>query len=195
MELAIQQLTKLQLEGGSADPRVARSPSDPAGAADDAAAHADRSAKTTSGSPASPASHDADAGKLTADQWVDVTVSEMAASADMPDARRRATKILHAFELFAKRRAEESASSEVGALKKTVAELARDNAVLKRAVTIQSQRMAEVQQKDAEIAELKRMVEASREEVRALEMTNYSLSVHLRQAFSPAPDQRPPDVF
>jgi hypothetical protein len=39
-------------------------------------------------------------GPQTADQWVDALVQEMATAKDIPDARSRAGKLLHAFEQF-----------------------------------------------------------------------------------------------
>lgn len=133
---------------------------------------------------------------MTAEQWVDVTVHEMQAATDVGDARRRAQRLLQAFELVARKRAEEANAGEMETLRRTAADLARDNAVLKRAVTIQNQRVLEAQQRETELAQLRHLVGKYREELSALEMSNYSLSVHLRTAFSPeANDRRPPDVF
>ena len=50
-------------------------------------------------------------------------------------------------------------------------------------------------EKDRELQHLRGMVERYEEQVRAMELNNYSLAVHLRQAYMPRPDQRPPDVF
>ena len=56
-----------------------------------------------------------------------------------------------------------------------------------------------VQTKDAELAALRSALQQYEQKVKALELTNYSLSMHLRQAteanHSFSLGHRPPDVF
>jgi len=61
-------------------------------------------------------------------------------------------------------------------------DLAKENAILKRAVQIQSARLAEQGDKDKDIIKLREALAQYEQEIRTLQMSNYSLSVHLKQA-------------
>jgi hypothetical protein len=77
-------------------------------------------------------------------------------------------------------------------------EALRENAILKRAVQIQNARMQEAGQKEAELAGLRQMVNQYQERLRALELSNYSLALHLQKATDSAavpPSNHRPDVF
>jgi hypothetical protein len=140
--------------------------------------------------PSAPAA----AGPQTADQWVETLVGEMAQATDIPDARGRAAKLLHSFEHFV--------SSRVAAAPPQLAarleESQRENAILKRAVQIQNARMQESAARDHELASLKTAVVQYQERLRHLELSNYSLALHLQKATGDAAVARghnPPDVY
>uniref|UniRef100_A0A7S3K0L7 CUE domain-containing protein n=1 Tax=Aureoumbra lagunensis TaxID=44058 RepID=A0A7S3K0L7_9STRA len=102
------------------------------------------------------------------EEWVDALVDEMRESRDVPDARIRAARALGAFEQFILSRSNEKAEK-----------LEKENTLLKRAVAIQAQRLQESRD---DIAKLKREAEEQRIELKKAQLTNYSLSVHLRQS-------------
>jgi len=96
------------------------------------------------------------------------------------------------FESFLKSQLKPEASSA------EAAELARQNAVLKRAVQIQAQRLQDKADADSELNRLRHMLSQYQEQVRALELNNYSLTIHLQQATANGaalPHPRNPDVF
>ena len=78
-------------------------------------------------------------------------------------------------------------------------ELARENGILKRAVAIQAQRMTEAANVANEAAGLRSQLAQYEAKVHSLELTNYSLAMHLRAATGGASfsmtSGRPPDVF
>lgn len=80
-------------------------------------------------------------------------------------------------------------------------ELARENAILKRAVQIQAGRIQEAAGKEQELAGLRAMVGQYQERLRALELSNYSLALHLQKATGggggdlAASHNHRPDVF
>jgi hypothetical protein len=132
-------------------------------------------------------------GPQTAEQWVDALVGEMAAASSIPDARGRAAKLLHAFERFVQDR---GAGGRGGGPR--LEEALRENAILKRAVQIQNARMQEAGAKEQELAALKQAVAQYQERLRHLELSNYSLALHLQKATGDAPvapGHRPPDVY
>lgn len=141
------------------------------------------------------------AGPQTADEWTDALVAEMAAARDLPDAKARAAKALTAFEQFVttrvageQQRKAGNASGAGGRLE----EVLRENAILKRAVQIQNARMQEAGARDAEVAALTATVAQYQERMRSLELSNYSLALHLSKATDGSalqPGHRPPDVF
>ena len=145
-----------------------------------AAAHGGEQQQAAAGAP----------GPQTAEQWVDALVGEMAAAASIPDARGRAGKVLHSFEQFV--------LSRGGG--KALEQAQRENAILKRAVQIQNARMQEGAGREAEVAGLKAAVAQYQERLRHLEMSNYSLALHLQKAAGGAQGHvatghRPPDVY
>jgi len=123
-------------------------------------------------------------------------VSEMAAASDMSDARARAAHVLQQFERQIQGQQKQSLSKELATLNAHVAELTRGNTILKKAVQIQNARLQEVADKDDQLAALQQTLGQYQERIRSLEISNYSLSLHLRQAGSnPMPQHRHPDVF
>ncbi|KAK9823935.1 hypothetical protein WJX72_006493 [[Myrmecia] bisecta] len=129
--------------------------------------------------PASSASEPSPAPKTSA-EWVDALVQQMAGATSVDDARVRAAQVLQAFEqavLQATGSVQDMASTRA-----QVQELQKDNSILKRAVQIQNSRMQELAGREQELAQLKQLVVQYQEKVHSLEVSNYSLAMHLRQA-------------
>lgn len=137
----------------------------------------------------------------TQEEWVDALIQHMSAAKDMDSARQRGRDFLTAFERAItehSRPSQHELTAEPAALKVQVQELLRDNGILKRAVQIQAARMQDSSAKDLELVRLRQQLTAFQERVHSLEMSNYSLSMHLRQAVDAGGTSRgtrPPDVF
>lgn len=86
---------------------------------------------------------------------------------------------------------------ETTALKEQVEALVQENVILKRAICIQHERQKEYEDRDVELQQLKQLVSQYQEQVRALEVNNYALTMHLKQAeqSSSIPGRFHPDVF
>jgi chromosome segregation ATPase len=186
IDAAIRRLNQLKLttEQSSSTQQAAAQP-DTAAAQDNPQQqeHAQQAAAVAAAAAAAVAS-----GPQTADQWVDALVQEMATAKDIPDARSRAGKLLHAFEQFMTSRSKAEARLE---------EVSRENAILKRAVQIQNAKLQEASAKDEEITGLKQMLGQYQERLRQMELNNYSLALHLQKATNDSfqTPNRPPDVF
>ncbi len=90
------------------------------------------------------------------------------------------------------------ASQDKAALLGKLQEVQKENHILKRAVQIQNTKLQEKAQQDAELQQLRMMLGQYQEQVRTLEMNNYSLALHLQKATNDASlarGHRPPDVF
>jgi hypothetical protein len=83
------------------------------------------------------------------------------------------------------------------ALKEQLQSLTRDNHILKRAVAIQHERQLEHEGRTQELQQMKQLLSQYQEQARTLELNNYSLTLHLRQAQegSSMPGRFHPDVF
>lgn len=127
---------------------------------------------------------------VTPAEWVDALVQSMQQAVDVPDARARAGAALQAFEaavratLQAKEPQDASQQSQ-----QQLAALQRDNGILKRAVAIQNSRLQDMagaaQQlasKDVELTELRDTAQQYHDRIQALELSNFTLAQHLRQA-------------
>jgi hypothetical protein len=88
-----------------------------------------------------PTPLDSAGGPQTAQQWVEHMVGEMLAAKDMGDARARAAGVLQRFERFTKLSASRLGVEDAAAAGRPAAELAKENALLRRAVQIQAGRM------------------------------------------------------
>lgn len=123
-------------------------------------------------------------------EWVEALVQSMEQATDVPDARARAGAALQAFEcavratMQAKEPLEDSLQSQ-----QQLAALQRDNGILKRAVAIQNSRLQDlagvVQQsaaKDVELTQLRNTAQQYHDRIQALELSNFTLAQHLRQA-------------
>ena len=120
--------------------------------------------------------------------WVDAIVSEMSAARDVEDARRRAAGVLervledHEKDL---EKEPEKGNRGCGLQHSQVIEtLQKENALLKRAVGIQNGKIHELGEKCKGADELLAKFEEMKERCQALELHNYSLQVHLKQATS-----------
>uniref|UniRef100_A0A7N2LPI0 Uncharacterized protein n=2 Tax=Quercus TaxID=3511 RepID=A0A7N2LPI0_QUELO len=82
-------------------------------------------------------------------------------------------------------------------LKEQIEAFMRENSILKRAVAIQHERQKEYEDKNRELQHLKQLLSQYQEQLRALEVNNYALSMHLKQAqqSSSIPGRFHPDVF
>ncbi|XP_050232940.1 uncharacterized protein LOC126681442 [Mercurialis annua] len=128
-------------------------------------------------------------------EWVELFVTEMASSANMDDARGRAARALEVLEKsICAREAAKSFRQENMMLKKQLQTVLQENVILKRAVVIQHE-----QQKNTsrELVHAKQLVSQYQDKSTALEVNNYALTMHLKQAqqSSAIPGRFHPDVF
>ncbi|CAM0908798.1 unnamed protein product [Alopecurus aequalis] len=134
-------------------------------------------------------------------EWVDLFVREMSNSSNMDDARARASRALEALTKSivegAGAGAVQSLHQENMVLKEQMAAVLQQNAVLKRAVAIQHERQKEYDERSQEVQGLKQLVLQYQEQLRTLEINNYALQMHLKQAqqSNSMPGRYNPDVF
>ncbi|KAF8658515.1 hypothetical protein HU200_058971 [Digitaria exilis] len=134
-------------------------------------------------------------------EWVELFVREMTNASDIDDARARASRALEALEKSivecAGAEASQNLHKENMMLKEQLTVVLRENAVLKRAVAIQHERQKEFDERSHEVQSLKQLVLQYQEQVRTLEINNYALTMHLKQAQqnSSIPGRFNPDVF
>ncbi|XP_052727571.1 uncharacterized protein LOC108342670 isoform X2 [Vigna angularis] len=134
-------------------------------------------------------------------EWVELFVKEMMNASNMNDAKARASKMLEALEKSICMRTsvetERNFQQENTALKEQVEALVQENVILKRAICIQHERQKEYEDRDVELQQLEQLVSQYQEQVRALEVNNYALTMHLKQAeqSSSIPGRFHPDVF
>lgn len=133
--------------------------------------------------------------------WVELFVREMTNASNMDDARARASRALEVLEksICARATAEvaQTFHQENNMLKEQVEALIHENAVLKRAVSIQHERQKEFDDRGQELHHLKQMVSQYQEQLRTLEVNNYALTMHLKQAqqSNSIPGRFHPDIF
>lgn len=134
-------------------------------------------------------------------EWVELFVREMMSATSVDDARARAAKVLEVLEKSISSRAgaeaAQSFQKENMLLKEQIEGLIRDNSVLKRAVSIQHERQKEYEGRNHEFQHLKQLVSQYQEQLRTLELNNYALTMHLKQAQqgNSIPGRFHPDVF
>ncbi|KAK7264894.1 hypothetical protein RJT34_32507 [Clitoria ternatea] len=134
-------------------------------------------------------------------EWVELLVKEMMNASNMDDAKARASRVLEALEKSICARActetERNFHQENMMLKEQVEALIQENVILKRAICIQHERQKEYEDRNQELEHLKQLVSQYQEQLRALEVNNYALTVHLKQAeqSSSIPGRFHPDVF
>ncbi|KAJ9537913.1 hypothetical protein OSB04_030646 [Centaurea solstitialis] len=111
-------------------------------------------------------------------EWVELFVTEMTSATSIDDARLRAMR-------------------ENLVFKEQIEVLLRENAILKRAVAIQHERQKEYDERTQEVQQLKQVLSQYQEQLRTLEVNNYALTMHLRQAQdnNSIPGRFHPDIF
>ncbi|XP_022937649.1 uncharacterized protein LOC111798649 isoform X1 [Cucurbita pepo subsp. pepo] len=134
-------------------------------------------------------------------EWVELFVREMTSASNMDDARSRASRVLEVLEKSICARANAEAANnfqqENKMLREQVEALIQENTILKRAVSIQHERQKEYEGRNQELQHLKELVAQYQEQLKTLEVNNYALTMHLKQAqqSSSIPGRFHPDVF
>lgn len=134
-------------------------------------------------------------------EWVELFVREMKSAINTDDARARATRLLKSLEksISVSASAEEvqNFQKENVMLKEQLEMILRDNDILKRVVVIQHERQKEHNDRIQEVQQLKQLIAQYQEQLRTLEVNNYSLKMHLQQAqqCNSIPGHFHPDVF
>ncbi|CAI9260032.1 unnamed protein product [Lactuca saligna] len=134
-------------------------------------------------------------------EWVELFVTEMTSAISIDDARLRAMRVLETLEKsISERVAGEAADTlhkENLVFKEQIEVLLRDNAILKRAVAIQHERQKEYDERSQEVQQLKQLLTQYQQQIRTLEVNNYALTMHLRQAqgSNSIPGRFHPDIF
>ncbi|KAF9615208.1 hypothetical protein IFM89_022470 [Coptis chinensis] len=134
-------------------------------------------------------------------EWVELFVNEMTSASDIDDAKARASRVLEVLEKSIRTQAGAAAADDLHKenmmLKKQMEDLIHENYILKRAVAIQNERLKEADNKNQELQSLKQLVSQYQERVSTLEVNNFTLAMHLKQAqqTSPIPGRFHPDVF
>lgn len=88
-------------------------------------------------------------------------------------------------------------AQEKAALQAKLNEVLRENDILKRAVRVQNAKLHEKSSVEAEVGQLRSLLGQYQEQIRTLEVNNYSLALHLQQATggNALSSSRPPDVY
>ncbi|KAM1360851.1 hypothetical protein COP2_026710 [Malus domestica] len=134
-------------------------------------------------------------------EWVELVVREMMSASNMDDAKARASRVLEALEksisACATTEVAQSFRQENMMLKEQMEAIIQENAILKRAVSTQHERQKEFEDRGQELQHLKQLVAQYQEQLRTLEVNNYALTMHLKQAqqSSSIPGRFHPDVF
>ncbi|OEL35261.1 hypothetical protein BAE44_0003719 [Dichanthelium oligosanthes] len=119
-------------------------------------------------------------------QWSEIVVNEMLSACNTDDAKSRASRVLEVFERAMTSRigaeALQSLQKENSVYKEQFEAVIRENTILKKAVAIQHERQKEQDERSQELQQLRQLVVQYQEQVRSLEVNNYALSMHLRQA-------------
>ncbi|PRQ29028.1 hypothetical protein RchiOBHm_Chr5g0009411 [Rosa chinensis] len=124
-----------------------------------------------------------------AEEWVELFVREMSSATSVDDAKARTAKALEVFEQWISSRT--AAEAEVAAaqkeeenmvLKQAMEEIQKENMILKRGVFIQNERLKEFEGRNQELEHVKQLVNQYKEKVSELEVANYGLELHLKQA-------------
>ncbi|KAI3446891.1 hypothetical protein Pfo_003556 [Paulownia fortunei] len=134
-------------------------------------------------------------------EWVELLVREVLSAPNVEDAKARLSRALEALEKSicanATAEAAKSFQKENIMLKQQLEALLQENAILKRAVSIQHERQKEFEEMGQELHQLKQLVSQYQEQLRTLEVNNYALAMHLKQAqqSNSLPGRFHPDVF
>ncbi|KAI3727176.1 hypothetical protein L1987_66987 [Smallanthus sonchifolius] len=134
-------------------------------------------------------------------EWVELFVTEMMNATSVDDARSRAMSMLESLEKYIKEGSDDLAANslrkESTVLKEQIEFLLRENTILKRAVAIQHERQKDFDDSTQEVQHLKQLVVVHQEQLRTLQVNNYALTMHLKQAqeSNSIPGRFHPDVF
>ncbi|XP_076882495.1 uncharacterized protein LOC143530976 [Bidens hawaiensis] len=134
-------------------------------------------------------------------EWVELFVTEMTSATSIDDARLRAMRVLESLEKSITERAAgdaaETLQKENILFKQQIEVILRENAILKRAVAIQHERQKEFDERTVEVQQLKQLLSQYQEQLRTLEVNNYALTMHLKQAQgnNSIPGRFHPDIF
>ncbi|KAM7259349.1 hypothetical protein ACFE04_015090 [Oxalis oulophora] len=134
-------------------------------------------------------------------EWVDFFVRQLMGATSMDEARARTSFLLERLEksikLTTTAEVAQGYNEENAALKQQVQMLLHENGILKRAVNIQHDRQRDYDEKSHELQHLKQLVSQYQEQLRTLEVNNYALTMHLKQAQqgNSMPGRFHPDVF
>ncbi|KAI3803480.1 hypothetical protein L1987_31632 [Smallanthus sonchifolius] len=134
-------------------------------------------------------------------EWVEMFVTEMTSATSIDDARLRAMRVLESLEKSITERAAGDASETLHkeniVFKEQIKFLLRENAILKRAVAIQHERQKEYNAMTVEVQQLKQLLSQYQDQMRTLEVNNYALTMHLKQAQgnNSIPGRFHPDIF
>ncbi|XP_042004315.1 uncharacterized protein LOC121753179 isoform X2 [Salvia splendens] len=119
-------------------------------------------------------------------EWVELLVGQVLNASNVEDAKARVSKALEALEKSICANATEEAArsfqKDKVMLKQHLEAVIQENTVLKRAVSIQHERQKEFEEMGQEMQKLKELVSQYQEQVRSLEVNNYALAMHLKQA-------------
>ncbi|XWS27042.1 hypothetical protein CRYUN_Cryun26dG0082100 [Craigia yunnanensis] len=133
--------------------------------------------------------------------WVELFVREMLNASNIDDARARASRALEVLEKSIRARAgaevAQNFHQENMMLKEQLEALIQENTILKRAVAVQHERQIEYEDQSQELQHLKQLASQYQEQFRTLEVNNYALTMHLKQAqqSSSIPGRFNPNVF
>lgn len=138
---------------------------------------------------------------LNREEFVDIFVREMMIASDIEDAKARASRALEVLEksicMHTSVAATQSFQQENMVLKQQLEALLQENNILKRAVSIQHDRQKEFDERGKEVNHLKQLLAQYQEQLRTLEVNNYALAMHLKQAqqSNSIPGRFNPDIF
>ncbi|ESW07756.1 hypothetical protein PHAVU_010G156600 [Phaseolus vulgaris] len=134
-------------------------------------------------------------------EWIDFFVREMMVATSVDDARARAARMLEVLEKSISERARAEATDALQKenlmLKEQIEALIKEKNSFKNAFRIQHERFADYEVKNQELQHLKQLVSQYQEQIRTLEVNNYALAMHLKQAqqSNPFTGNFPPDIF
>lgn len=135
------------------------------------------------------------------EEFVEIFVREMSMASNIDDAKARASRALEVFEksiyAHASETARQSFQQENLILKQQLEAVLQENNILKRAVSIQHERQKEFEERGQEVNQLKQLLAQYQEQLRTLEVNNYALAMHLKQAqqSNSMPGRFNPDIF
>ncbi|XP_073044093.1 uncharacterized protein [Primulina eburnea] len=119
-------------------------------------------------------------------EWVELLVREVTGASNVEDAKERVSRALESLEKSicanATAEAAQSFQKENIILKQQLEAFIQENTILKRAVSIQHERQKEFEEMGRELHQLKQLVSQYQEQLRTLEVNNYALAMHLKQA-------------